>query len=161
MHLEEYLDFIEPDVIRIKGHRVGLEHLLRYYQEGYSPEQIALEFPGMRLEKIYGAIAYYLHNKAEVDAYLARVERLAEQAYQAYRAQPAPPVVQRIRAIKQHLEQDPAHDDDLPPDMAAVVKRLRASSTHRDEQIDEEEHQAEEHAQVRQYTRQLRTKLPV
>jgi hypothetical protein len=115
----------------------------------------------MRLEKIYGAIAYYLHNKAEVDAYLARVEHLAEQAYQAYRAQPAPPVVQRIRAIKQHLEQDPAHDDDLPPDMAAVVKRLRASSTHRDEQMDEDEHQAEQHAQVRQYTRQLRTKLPV
>jgi hypothetical protein len=29
MRLEEYLDVIGPDAIRIKGHRVGLEHLLR------------------------------------------------------------------------------------------------------------------------------------
>ena len=63
MQLEDYLDIQGPDVIRIKGHRIGLEHIVERYQEGYSPEQIALDFPGLSPEKIYGAIAYYLHNR--------------------------------------------------------------------------------------------------
>lgn len=159
MHLEDYLDFIAADVIRIKGHRVGLEHLLRYYQSGYSPEEIALEFPGMALEKIYGAIAYYLHNKAEIDAYLVRVAQLTEQAYQMQRTRPTPPVVQRLRAIKQHLDQDPRSDAALPPDLAAVVKRLRAHGRPPDAQIEAQETWTVQPEQVRQYTRQLRATL--
>ena len=28
MLLEEYFDFLEPDVIRIKGHRIGIEDVI-------------------------------------------------------------------------------------------------------------------------------------
>ncbi|WP_255427253.1 hypothetical protein [Candidatus Chloroploca sp. Khr17] len=33
MHLENYLDFHAEDVIRLKGHRIGLEHIVERYHE--------------------------------------------------------------------------------------------------------------------------------
>ena len=98
MQLEDYLDFQGPDVIRLKGHRIGLEHIVEHYQEGYSPEQIALEYPGVSLEQIYGVIAYYLHNQVEVEGYLARINATAEANYRSWAANPSP-VSQRVRAI--------------------------------------------------------------
>lgn len=100
MQLEDYLDFITPDAIRIKGHRVGIEHVLSYYHEGYSVEEIAAEFPGMSLEKIYAVITYYLANRPPVDAYLVRVREKKEADYQEWAKMPSP-VVQRIQALKQ------------------------------------------------------------
>jgi uncharacterized protein (DUF433 family) len=103
MQLEEYLDIQSPDVVRIKGHRIGLEHIVERYQEGFSPEQIALDFPGLSLEKIYAVIAYYLHNQSEIDAYVARVNARAQAAYEAWDANPSP-VALRLRAIKEQRE---------------------------------------------------------
>ncbi len=100
MHLEDYLDFQRPDTIRIKGHRIGLEHVVEHYHEGYSPEQIAQEFPGLSLEKIYAVIAYYLHNRGDVDAYISRINELSEQQYQEWAANPSP-LIQRMREFKQ------------------------------------------------------------
>jgi uncharacterized protein (DUF433 family) len=99
MQLEEYLDIQGPDVVRIKGHRIGLEHIVERYQEGYSPEAIALDFPGLSLEKIYGVIAYYLHNQDEVDAYIARVNARADAAYREWAANPSPASL-RLRALR-------------------------------------------------------------
>jgi uncharacterized protein (DUF433 family) len=104
MQLEDYLDFQGPDVVRIKGHRIGLEHIVERYQEGYSPEEIGLDFPGLSLEKIYGVIAYYLHNQADVDAYIERVNARAEAAYQDWAANPSPASL-RLRRIKEQREQ--------------------------------------------------------
>ena len=103
MQLEEYLDVQGPDVVRIKGHRIGLEHIVERYQEGFSPEEIALDFPGLSLEKIYAVIAYYLHNQNEIDAYVARVNARAESAYQVWAADPSLASL-RLRAIKEQRE---------------------------------------------------------
>jgi uncharacterized protein (DUF433 family) len=73
LDLQDYFETVAPGAVRIKGHRIGIEHIVRHYYEGYSPEQIAQEFPGLSLEKIYATIAYYLHNKAEIDDYMARL----------------------------------------------------------------------------------------
>jgi len=100
MRLEDYFDVEDVEVIRIAGHRIGIEHVLELYQEGYSPEQIALEFPGLSLEKIYATITYYLHNRDAIDAYLVRSRDRAEQAYQAWAAQPSP-LIQRLRALRE------------------------------------------------------------
>jgi len=40
--LEDYFDFITPEDIRLKGHRVGIDDVLYYYLEGYAPEEIAV-----------------------------------------------------------------------------------------------------------------------
>ena len=104
MHLEDYFDFSSPDVIRIKGHRIGIEHILELYKEGYSPEMIALEFPGLSLEKIHATITYYLHNQAEVDAYIQRGRDEAEREYRESAANPSP-LVERLRAVRKQLAQ--------------------------------------------------------
>jgi len=100
MRLENYLDFIGPNTIRIKGHRLGIEDVLELYEVGYSPEQIALEFPGLTLEKIHATITYYWHNKEEVEAYLTRLERLVANSIEKEAQQEAPAIVKRIRALQ-------------------------------------------------------------
>ena len=100
MQLEDYFDFVSPHEIRLKGHRIGIEHVLAVYQEGYSPEAIAQSFPSLSLEKIHATITYYLHNQTDVDAYLARQAALVEEELRAYEAQEPSAVVQRLRALK-------------------------------------------------------------
>ncbi len=104
MQLEEYFDFSEQDAIRVKGHRIGIEHILSYYREGYTPDEIAEEFPGVSLEKIYATITYYLSHREEIDAYLVRLRERSEQEYQEWAANPSP-LVQRLRAAKYEQEQ--------------------------------------------------------
>ena len=116
MELEDYFDFLGSDkrdprssnAIRIKGHRIGVEHVLAYYREGYHPDEIAREFPGLSLEKIHATITYYLSHRAEMDDYLARVRESSERDYAEWVAQ-SPPVVQRLRAIQvQQAQGQPA-----------------------------------------------------
>ncbi|MFN8481600.1 MAG: DUF433 domain-containing protein [Anaerolineae bacterium] len=105
MELEQYLDFVAPDDIRIRGHRIGIDDVLYYYREGYSPDEILAQFPSLRLEEIYATITYYLHNRSEVDAYLARLNRWREQRYEESRSNPSP-LAERLRAIKAERQQD-------------------------------------------------------
>ncbi|MBD0347297.1 MAG: DUF433 domain-containing protein [Coleofasciculus sp. Co-bin14] len=100
MQLEDYFDFLSPDDIRIKGHRIGIDNVLDYFLEGYSPEEIAANLPTLRLEEIYATITYYLHNRADIDAYLVRLAKWREQHYQEWAVNPSP-LVQRLRARKQ------------------------------------------------------------
>ncbi|MFM6473646.1 MAG: DUF433 domain-containing protein, partial [Dolichospermum sp.] len=81
MQLEDYFEFLDPDDIRIKGHRIGIDDVIDYYLQGFTPEQILEEFPSLNLEKIHATITYYLHNRAEIDAYMLRLARWREQRY--------------------------------------------------------------------------------
>jgi uncharacterized protein (DUF433 family) len=72
MHLEDYFDFLSPDDIRIKGHRIGIESVLyEYVHRSRTPEQIADHFDTLTLEEVYATILYYLRNQEAVDAYIA------------------------------------------------------------------------------------------
>lgn len=104
LRVEDYLDIQAPDVIRIKGHRIGIEHLVRYYQEGYSPEQIADTFPGLALEVVYAVLAYYLRHRAEIDAYIARLESEAETARREWAAHRSPASLQVEAILKERRE---------------------------------------------------------
>jgi uncharacterized protein (DUF433 family) len=82
---------------RITGSRVSLDSIVYAYWEGLSPEVIATDFPTLSLEQIHGAIAFYLHNKQEIDHYLAaqdaRWEQLRQQCEVVHGS-----LLQRIRA---------------------------------------------------------------
>lgn len=106
MQLEDYLEFLNPDDIRIKGHRIGIDDVIKYYLEGYSPEQILEELPSLNLEKIYATLTYYLHNRAEMDAYMLRLRKWREQQYQEWLAKEPSPVVKRLRELKAQREQE-------------------------------------------------------
>jgi uncharacterized protein (DUF433 family) len=103
MCLEDYFDFLSADDIRIKGHRIGLDTVLWYYREGYTPEEIQANLPALGLEEIYATITYYHHNRAKVDAYLRRVEQWQTARYQAWQANPSP-LIQRLRAERQQTQ---------------------------------------------------------
>ncbi|NJR63889.1 MAG: DUF433 domain-containing protein [Cyanobacteria bacterium CRU_2_1] len=71
MQLEEYFDFLSPDDIRVKGTRMGIEHILdEYIHAGAAPEAIAQKFHSVTLEQIYATILYYLHNQETVGKYV-------------------------------------------------------------------------------------------
>ena len=59
---------------RIADSRVSLDSVVHAYWEGKSPEVIAEEYPALTAEQVYGAIACYLRNKSEIDAYLSQQE---------------------------------------------------------------------------------------
>ena len=69
MGLPEFLNEADGE-IRLTGSRIGLYNILRIYNEGFSPAQIAEEFPSLALDHIAKVIAFYLENRADVDNYL-------------------------------------------------------------------------------------------
>jgi uncharacterized protein (DUF433 family) len=56
----------------VAGTRISLDSIVHAFRRGESPEMICQNFELLRLEEVYGAIAYYLANQAEVDACLIR-----------------------------------------------------------------------------------------
>ncbi|MGE0823099.1 MAG: DUF433 domain-containing protein [Candidatus Binatia bacterium] len=58
----------------IAGTRVSLDSVVYAFLEGLSPESIVDSFETLTLEQVYGAIAYYLGNRAHIDASLKQSE---------------------------------------------------------------------------------------
>jgi uncharacterized protein (DUF433 family) len=56
----------------LAGTRVSLDSIVHAFRRGESPEAICQNFEILRLEEVYGAIAYYLANQGDIDAYLIR-----------------------------------------------------------------------------------------
>jgi len=64
--------------VRVGETRVRLASVLHLHIEGSAPEEIREHFPSLTLAEIDGAIAYYLHNRSDVDSHLAEQEAEAE-----------------------------------------------------------------------------------
>jgi uncharacterized protein DUF433 len=60
IQLEDYFEFLEPDAMRIKGHRIGIESILRRYVAGEPVEEIARHFDTLRPVDIYATVTYLL-----------------------------------------------------------------------------------------------------
>jgi uncharacterized protein (DUF433 family) len=59
----------------VTGSRVSLDSLVIAFEQGLSPETIAGEcYPVLTLEQVYGAIAYYLAHREQVDTSISRGE---------------------------------------------------------------------------------------
>jgi uncharacterized protein (DUF433 family) len=100
MQLEDYFDFLNPDDIRIKHHRIGIDDVLERYLAGYTAEEILAWYPTLRPVEVYATITYYHQNRAEIDAYLARLEQWREQRRQELEERQPPAAVERVRAFK-------------------------------------------------------------
>ena len=66
-------------VIRVGKTRVRLDTIVAAFKEGATAEEIAYQYPTVSLADIYSVISYYLHQKGNVDAYLKRREKFAEE----------------------------------------------------------------------------------
>jgi uncharacterized protein (DUF433 family) len=60
----------------VAGTRISLDSVVCAFNRGDSPERILEEFPLLdKLSRVYGAIAFYLDHRAEIDKYLEETER--------------------------------------------------------------------------------------
>ena len=66
-------------VIRVSKTRVTLDTIVAVFTGGATAEEIAYQYPVVPLADIYSVIGYYLHQKNEVDAYLKRRAKVAEE----------------------------------------------------------------------------------
>lgn len=100
MRLEDYFEFLEPNHIRIKGHRIGIESILRRYLAGEPAEEIARQYDTLRPVDIYAAIMYYLENQTQMDEYLRRIEQLLAADMAQSDANPSSAVL-RLRTLRE------------------------------------------------------------
>lgn len=59
-------------VFRIGNTRVSLDSVIIAFNLGATPEQIVQDYDTLTLPEVYAAISFYLHNREEVDSYLAK-----------------------------------------------------------------------------------------
>ncbi|MFB2839189.1 DUF433 domain-containing protein [Floridanema evergladense] len=98
--LKDYFDFQRPDDIRVKGTRVGIEHILNEYIHNHkTPEEIEQSFSTVTLEQVYATILYYLANKETVGQYFQDWLDYCEKAEAEYDKNP-PPFVAKLRELK-------------------------------------------------------------
>jgi uncharacterized protein (DUF433 family) len=55
----------------IAGTGITVHRIVRWYKQGYSPEQIADEYAHLTLAQVYAALSYYHANQADIEAELA------------------------------------------------------------------------------------------
>lgn len=71
----------------IRETRISLDSIVYAFLNGISPETITYEcFTSLTLEQVYGAIAYYLGRRPQIDAYLKQGEAEFEALRQTARA---------------------------------------------------------------------------
>jgi uncharacterized protein (DUF433 family) len=74
---KEYVSDVEGGY-RVAGTRVSLDSLVYLFREGMSAESMVESYPTLTLEQVHGALAFYLANQREIDAYLVEGERAAQ-----------------------------------------------------------------------------------
>ncbi len=87
----------------LAGSRIGLDVIVHSFKQGASPESIFQSFPAAEsLERIYGAITFYLANKETVESYLVDQERRWEELR---RSQPPLPgsLAERLAKARREL----------------------------------------------------------
>jgi uncharacterized protein (DUF433 family) len=97
-------DFLRQDTygeIFLTGHRIGLYHVVHYYNQGYSPEMLVCQFPTLPLALVHKVIAFYLENKDEVDAYVAGVRAELDRQRAQGRHLDLAALRERLKAIQQ------------------------------------------------------------
>ena len=96
---DRYLETLSDQEVRVKGTRVGIEHVLSAYLAGSLPEEIAVEFSTVTLEQVHGVIACYLRQCKEVDEYLRRWRDRAHRIRSEQASADGPEIVQRLRKL--------------------------------------------------------------
>ena len=83
------LQLDEGGTYRVGPTRVTLDTVVGAFNEGFSVEQIAVQYPTLALEDIYGVITFYLQNRGAVDRYLAGRQREADEIRRRIEATPS------------------------------------------------------------------------
>ncbi|WP_426777728.1 DUF433 domain-containing protein [Lusitaniella coriacea] len=100
MQLEDYFNFLEPNDIRLKSSRIGIETILyEYIYRARTAEEIAQIYTSLSLEQVYATILYYLHNKEAVSRYIEDGLEWGRKRREEQRKNPSP-VVRKLMQLK-------------------------------------------------------------
>ena len=58
VNLPSFLQQDADGFIHVTAHRIGLQHLVHYYNEGFSPEMLVCEYPSLTLAVIHKVDAF-------------------------------------------------------------------------------------------------------
>ena len=101
---KEYVKKVEG-TYRVGDTRVSLDSLIYLFREGMSVESMVESYPTLTLEHVHGALAFYLANQREIDAYLAEGQHDAEAQHRQSRQTNAELIAKLQRA--RHASQIP------------------------------------------------------
>lgn len=79
---------LDNGTLRITGTRIPIETVIYRYKQGESAETIQSEFPTLALTDVYAVISHYLSHREEVEEYIAKQERDAEEWRRIIEASP-------------------------------------------------------------------------
>ncbi|MDX2043919.1 MAG: DUF433 domain-containing protein [Acidobacteriota bacterium] len=79
---------LDNGTLRITGTRIPIETVIYRYKQGDPPEEIKASYPTLELTDIYAVIGYYLSHREEVEEYIAKQERDAEEWRRIIEASP-------------------------------------------------------------------------
>jgi uncharacterized protein (DUF433 family) len=74
-------------VMRVGGTRVTLDTVVVALREGATAEEIAQQYPSLRLADVYAVIGYYLRHQQEIDDHLQGRQQRAAEARRSNEAQ--------------------------------------------------------------------------
>lgn len=90
-------------VVRVGGTRVTLDTVVEAFNEGLTAEEIAQQYPVLRLGDLYAVIGYYLRHRADVEVYLEDQRRSADEIRSRIEAE-LPPTGFRERLLARRNE---------------------------------------------------------
>lgn len=93
-------------VLRVGRTRVSLDSVVYDFKRGADAAEIQRDFDTLSLAEVHAAIAYYLHNKEEVEAYLVEQEIENDKAQERIE-RGFPPSVTREMLLARKNGEDP------------------------------------------------------
>lgn len=78
---------------RIAGHRIRVQDIVLWTEQGQSADQIVADFPQVSLADVYAALAYYHDHREEID----RQIREDDQFVAEMKARGGPGLLERLR----------------------------------------------------------------
>lgn len=101
------LEWYEGVTLRVQGTRIPLDTIVHEFERGATAEQIVMNFDTLKLTDVYAVIAYYLRNRPEVEAYLAKRKADQQQRATELDSQPfAAELRQRLSRRSQERERE-------------------------------------------------------
>lgn len=89
-------------VLRVGDTRVSLDSVVCAFNRGEDAAEIQQAYDSLSLAQVHSAIAYYLHNKNKVDAYLAKRETQREKDWREHEAQFPPQLTRKTLLSKRN-----------------------------------------------------------
>ncbi len=77
--------------------------MLEDYLNAAGPEEIAIRYPALKLEQVYATITFYLRHQQEIDLYLERWRKFAEESWKRQQQHPSP-AVKRLCELKRRKQ---------------------------------------------------------